>query len=408
MSVPASNSGGPPRKVEARAKHQADETPSANARSERHERALNRGAWRYSGDRHAERAMFFNAICVRAPEVLVDLYENVFPLYLEAQKRRATFAEKMARHYDDLYGPPSDGATWGFRRFPEFCAHYDIDVWRATWDWATRHELSRGMNMDMLKSPAAFSLAEWCQKQPFLKGNRRRLPDRPWSRRLSRNMDVPLRVDRSPEITFGMPLMETVWKTLKSWDDNRPTGLDNLRWDRETFFDPRDPANAISLEALKGLHAAATGPSAFSDVFHRHRVWVTGPRLPYIHTLVVPGWRIIAGQTRREAKAAMKAAAEQQIEQILGETARKMCTKPYLEPRLDKRSVEHFEWLVLYQIGKRNYAEVSRALDPEPEGSIISDTKTKTSGIKSAAELLIGPRYVEWLRPGRRGRQPRS
>jgi hypothetical protein len=64
-------------------------------------------------------------------------------------------------------------------------------------------------------------------------------------------------------------------------------------------------------------------------------------------------------------------------------------------------ALEHFDWLVKYKIREIPYGQIAKGDQNKPEQQSVAD------GVKSAAELVIGPEYKEWLRPGKPGRPPR-
>src|SRR5205823_3377911 len=138
------------------------------------------------GDRSAEQSHFLEAIRVHFHEVLEDLFKNVLPLHLEARRRRL-------------------GSTMVWSRCDIWGDSYDFHTWKAAWDWAHRAKLTRGMALDVLRQWKTVRLARWCWQQPFWRRGKRFPP----------RLNSPFRIQTSPEITFGMPLLATVWLTLE-------------------------------------------------------------------------------------------------------------------------------------------------------------------------------------------------
>jgi hypothetical protein len=187
------------------------------------DRNLSVGRWRHAGNRSKELDLFLKAIRAEAPQVLKDLFERVLPLHREARRRRALRAPE-----DE---DPSDFWT----------VYFDFDTWQSAWDWADRAHLSRGMALELLKTPRAVKLAHWCREQTYWRRNKR----------LPRELDFPFRVNSSPEITFGMPLLEVVWFTLESWAES-DSQEDDLRW---ALNDPLEQVRKVAdpEEVLKSI-----------------------------------------------------------------------------------------------------------------------------------------------------------
>jgi hypothetical protein len=366
------------------------------------------GRWRFAGDRTEALTLFLEAIRGRSPHVLKDLFQQVLPQHQEARRRKQQYCDAAFERRHDFWQPDGpDECFWAERVGADGCLHeepsdadyrfenfwsadYDIKTWRAAWHWVNRWHLGRGMALESLKRRKAIELASWCSKQPY------------WRRgkRLPMSMSFPFRVDRSPEITFGMPLIETVWFTLQSWAKDGAKE-DDLRWKL-----PHSGARIREVWRVEDFVKLKADP----DLRKRLRL---GPRFPSVYEFITFGWDVFGGETRAQAKKAIMAALERQVEKQLDETARDARTKPYLERAPKVREKEHFDWLVLYQVGNLNYSEVTRKVNSQPSDSpkvtdeFRSQKAAVTAGIKQAAELLIGPRFTAWLHPREAGR-PRS
>src|ERR1043165_9463298 len=143
----------------------------------------------FVGDRIAERMLFLDAIRKQVPKVLQDLFDTLMPLHLQARERRSKEPDAAAFH--SFWSP-----------------QYDIDTWQAAWEWASRAYLAKGMNIELLKTPEAIELAHWLSEEPHWRRRSRTMPS---------SFRFPFRIDESPELTFGIPLMEVVWFTLERW-----------------------------------------------------------------------------------------------------------------------------------------------------------------------------------------------
>ena len=336
-------------------------------------RELDHGQWRFVGDRRSERELFLIAIQRKAPQVLTDLFQTVLPLHLESRRR-----EPRPRRIES-YIPPT---FWELIR--------DFETWTAAWAWADRTHLSRGMDLELLKRRRAVNLARWCWGVPYWSGGK-------W---LPRELKMPFRVDTSPEVTFGMPLIAIVWLTLEFWADFGVQG-DALKF---CVPFPRAPLRAFT--KLDNYCEIKVVPDLCPLHYEK---WSPIPRITY--EFVALGWDIFKGETRAQAKKAIMEEVEKQLEEKLDESARHACTKPYLERIPEIREKEHFEWLVLYQVNQLHFSDVTRKVKPQPErapkdtAAFRSDKAAVTDGIKRAAERLIGPRFTDWLRPGEPGRR---
>jgi len=65
-------------------------------------------------------------------------------------------------------------------------------------------------------------------------------------------------------------------------------------------------------------------------------------------------------------------------------------------------ALEHFDWLAKYQVQELPFAKIAR------HSGLVREQKTVAHGVKSAAELVIGPGWQHWLRPGKPGRPRKS
>jgi hypothetical protein len=65
-------------------------------------------------------------------------------------------------------------------------------------------------------------------------------------------------------------------------------------------------------------------------------------------------------------------------------------------------ALEHFDRLVKYQIREMPFGQIAREDENGTGQQGIAD------GVKRAAELVIGPDFKDWLRPGKPGRPRKS
>jgi hypothetical protein len=332
------------------------------------ERQQNNRRFRVVGDRTLEQALFLEAIRKNAYRVLADLYRSVLPSFREALQRRPR------TDFDPWFWDPDRSASAARWRRAFWSADYDMDTWQAVWDWAARAQLTAGLDLGRLRAPAGISIAQWYYETVHWRRKKSLWP-------LYRERFFT--TDDSLTVIFAMPLVETVWLTLRSWTQQEPQP-DELGWNLPE-------SSLISL---------------------RQR--------PYAYTLRVLPWNVF-GEKRADAKKRMMADVEKQLEKELDKHARLIATKPHLEACPEIREKEHFDWLVLYQVIGLTYSDVARKVGVQrsKSGSNNDDTHRDTdvfrsekgrvtSGIKTAAERLIGPRFTAWLRPGRPGRRRRS
>lgn len=345
---------------------------------------------RFVGDRSVERSSFLEAIQTKAPEVLMELYQVAFPLHEQSCKNTARQPEPREQ---------SD-ACWDAKR--------DIQTWQAAWDWAARFQLARGMELDLLKQKEGIELACWFMNQAMWRRKRQQ--------RLPAEFNFPFTINQSPELTFGIPLMLTVWDTLDAWLKNRPQ-VDALSWNL------LPPGKAIS-ESLtyEQFIRIQKLPLAFKSIAP-----YLGPP-PHTYEFGTLAWNVV-DQSKAQAKARIMKELERQLEQKLKDHEREVRTKPYFEQRPpEKRDTEHYELLVLYQVKDMNYSQVAREVlapeshstfdtaeaspathvhasaKPQEDADTLKTERARiTDGIKSAAEQLIGPLVKRWLRPGRPG-----
>ena len=96
------------------------------------------GRWRYVGDRTLEREWFLEAIRVKAPNVLKDLFETVLPLHQRAHPCRLRPKVSDGNNEDSVEdGIQGEDGTEDEGNF-EFWTVHDIDTWNCAWDWAER------------------------------------------------------------------------------------------------------------------------------------------------------------------------------------------------------------------------------------------------------------------------------
>jgi hypothetical protein len=341
---------------------------------------LQKNKLRLIADRSVALAEFLKAIRSKTPHVLNGLHECVFPSFLTGIQKNNNAINNSERDDDSI-------ECWS--------SEYN-DAWLATWDWAERANLTRGMNLEFLRSNTGPSLAKWHSEWPSWHSKQPRKPPA--------RLNTPFRVARSPEITFAMPLVKTVWDTLVSWANLEPDPS-NLDWAYPKSLGPIH--EELSIDQFQRLMSNSLVKSAISSKL--------GPP-PYTYAFTTFA-RDFRHETQNEAKTRILADLAKQVDEHLDEHAHSAANKPYLEKHTDKRVTDHFKCLVMYQVNDLNYAEVTEVLHPNSRISGLPRTdaelvkhklfRTRKAGvttrIKDAAESLIGPRFKQWLGSPLRG-----
>lgn len=110
---------------------------------------------------------------------------------------------------------------------------------------------------------------------------------------------------------------------------------------------------------------------------------------------------VAAWNPRREPRGKAK---DRILAQVVNDLDRQMDQVEALMRHFDvpkaptKFNTDHFDWLVLYQIHGKHFAEIAEADPHKPNHQTIAD------GVKDAALLVIGPAWKHWLRPSKPGR----
>jgi hypothetical protein len=106
-------------------------------------------------------------------------------------------------------------------------------------------------------------------------------------------------------------------------------------------------------------------------------------------------------ETRAKARARILAEVSSQLEVELDREEQR-ANEAGLTSGMKKIAQEHFDWLVLYQVKAWPYGRVAKVPGSRRDPQTVSD------GVKDAAQLVIGPGWEQWLRPGRPGRPRKS
>jgi hypothetical protein len=106
-------------------------------------------------------------------------------------------------------------------------------------------------------------------------------------------------------------------------------------------------------------------------------------------------------ETRAKARERILAEVSSQLEVEL-DREEKRAAGANLESGIRKVAQEHFDWLVLYQVRAWTYGRIAKIPGSRRDPQTVSD------GVKDAAQLVIGPGWEQWLRPGKPGRPRKS
>jgi hypothetical protein len=105
-------------------------------------------------------------------------------------------------------------------------------------------------------------------------------------------------------------------------------------------------------------------------------------------------------ETRAAAEARILTSLKEEVRHYLN-VKEQLAKEEGLEQKGTSWSPEHFDWLVQYQILRWSQAEVAKTYH--------RTRQTIQSAIHHVSQLLIGPKWRQWLRPpGRSGRPRRS
>jgi hypothetical protein len=173
------------------------------------------------------------------------------------------------------------------------------------------------------------------------------------------------------------------FKTLKKWKNSNKKPA-RLEWNlpHRDLRSDGDPEYPRKVEAAISEHESRLNqPSSLTCSFECR------------------DWNPCA-ETLAAARKRMKQEVSLQIEKKV-EATRKLFD--YVTPLINDvapkaMAVEHFDWLVKYQLQGIPYGRIGK------QGATKRGQQTIADGVKHAAELVIGPKFSEWLRPGRPGR----
>jgi hypothetical protein len=106
-------------------------------------------------------------------------------------------------------------------------------------------------------------------------------------------------------------------------------------------------------------------------------------------------------ETRAKARERILAEVSSQLEVEL-DREEKRAAGANLESGMKKVALDHFEWLVLYQVKSWPFGRIAKG------HSTRRDSQTVSDAVKDAAQLVIGPGWEQWLRPRKPGRPKES
>jgi hypothetical protein len=118
------------------------------------------------------------------------------------------------------------------------------------------------------------------------------------------------------------------------------------------------------------------------------------PTEPFRCQLVLDGWNALT-ETKTEARARLLAELEKRIKEYL-DGVEEDARRQYGLRAPHQLSAEHLDWLVEYQVSGCSFRSLA--------AHYSMDRHNVAKAIKGIAELVIGPRWREWLRPSERGR----
>lgn len=253
------------------------------------------------------------------------------------------------------------------RLLPEFrrCCETDKpdeervwDLYEPAWDWAAGHGLVVGERLIPLDLTCrGLSQAERQARDAALVG--------------------------SCEQTFFFPFaFFAIWGTLKAWHDD-PRGKGD-EWVLPHWPYAIDGCDLLMLRTrLPGFR--------ISDLFIAPN---TETRVPF--RFRCGGWNPFQ-EKRLAAKKRILAEAKKALDAYMRQV-KKLMTAFDVSPAPVRQSPEHFDWLVLYQLGGKRYGQIAKHDDVALETQAIAD------GIRKAAMQVVGPNWKKWLRPSEKGR----
>jgi hypothetical protein len=270
----------------------------------------------------------------------------------------------------------------------------DERVFSAIWDWAGRFHLVEPKDVPTLKK---------------VDPGRVRLLDHTYFE--ENNVELVIfRMDEfsndSSALVFGLRILSRVVKcTLRTW--YKVGTRAELRW---TFPDP-DPVNDEQLEGETPEELALASQDWLTEDGLQELKAVHG-LLPYLPPFAytfkpVHSWRI-GDESRADAEERILQDLKKQLRDRMAEHESIARLVGYVKtPRILQS--DHFDWLALYQVkglSKYRVAKTVGASNATPS-RVRANEKKVAKGIENAAELVIGPSWRLWLRPGTPGR-PKS
>jgi hypothetical protein len=237
-----------------------------------------------------------------------------------------------------------------------------FDLYGPAWDWAAAHHIVNGDRL--------YPVWETCCGISDTDGTARAAA-----------------FEGSSEETFFFPwAFFAIWGTLKNWHDNPKEA--NRDWVLPYWPYPIE-------DASKWLMMKTRDPSfKISDLFSLPK----GRQFQFR----CPSWNPLR-ETRAHVRHRIINAVKKEIDVHLDEATKLMELMEAKRVPV-RQSREHFDWLVIYQVNCKSYAEIAKHHLDVNEGN----RQTVTDGVKSAAEQVVGRDWKRWLRPSPPGRPKAS
>jgi hypothetical protein len=317
------------------------------------------GAYYYGVDRSYEQYLFLRSIETEVSEALVMLKNTVLPLFAAAKRQ-------------GIEGPG-----------------YEAQTWSAIWTWANQYSLIEPGDVERLNTPHTMNVA--------------RRMDRDYMFRWAPTDIEPFKSD-STAIVFGLStLIRVVLRTLEAWSAS--SDLVELRW----WYPALDPTiyDKISAEELASYTCGILEDEQLNEMIQKGLLKTPDPP-PFIYTFTVQAWSLRREDRDKATNRILEDLKIQLREQMdrHEDTARLMGLEKC--PRII--NTRHFDWLALYQVKGWNQATIARHVKKSWEAKGTSAehlAQTVRSGIKDAAELVVGWSWRSWRRPGKAGRPPK-
>lgn len=112
-------------------------------------------------------------------------------------------------------------------------------------------------------------------------------------------------------------------------------------------------------------------------------------------TCTADGWNVLMEQRSEAAKRILdhvRVQLDAYFDALAAQAEQSLLRRPH------QLSVEHLVWLAHYQLNGRSYGEIAKEFE--------NHRQNVAKAVRTTAAAIIGPRWPEWLRPGRRGGRP--